>query len=155
MASGFYQQALCDIASGSIDLDSNTLKIMLVTTSYTYDPDHTVVDNGANNGTDPSFCELSVSGYTGGFAGAGRKTATLTVASVNNTDNRCDINIGDLTWTALAGGATIGGAILIKEITNDTSSRVIAYFDLTDTATNGGDITLDFPASGGSLRFAA
>jgi hypothetical protein len=156
MASGFYNQALADILTGSIDMDSNTLKIMLVDASYTYDPDHQVVDNGANDATDPSFNEIVATNYTGGFAGAGRKTATLTV-SKQDANNRAVITIGDLTWTALGGATndTVGGAILIKEITNDTSSRVIAFFDLTDTPTNGGDFTLDFDGTNGNLRFTA
>jgi hypothetical protein len=156
MASGFYNQALADILSGAIDLDSNTLKIMLVDTGYTYDPDHQVVDNGGNDATDPSHNEIVATNYTGGFAGAGRKTATLTV-SKQDANNRAVITIGDLTWTALGGATndTVGGAILIKEITNDASSRVIAFFDLTDTPTNGGDFTLDFDGTNGNLRFTA
>ncbi len=156
MASGFYNQALVDILTGSIDMDSNTLKIMLVDTGYTYDPDHQVIDNGANDATDPSHNEIVATNYTGGFGGAGRKTATLTV-SKQDANNRAIITIGDLTWTSLGGATndTVGGAILIKEITNDTSSRLIAFFDLTDTPTNGGDFTLDFDGTNGNLRFTA
>lgn len=156
MASGFYNQALADILTGSIDMDSNTLKIMLVDTGYTYDPDHQVVDNGANDATDPSYNEIVATNYTGGYNGAGRKTATLTV-SKQDANNRAIITIGDLTWTSLGGATndTVGGAILIKEITNDTSSRLIAFFDLTDTPTNGGDFTLDFDGTNGNLRFTA
>lgn len=156
MASGFYNQALVDILTGSIDMDSNTLKIMLVDTGYTYDPDHQVVDNGANDATDPSFNEIVATNYTGGYNGAGRKTATLTV-SKQDANNRAIITIGDLTWSALGGATndTVGGAILIKEITNDASSRLIAFFDFTDTPTNGGDFTLDFDGTNGNLRFTA
>lgn len=152
-----YNQGLADCVSGSINLDTDTLKIMLVDTGYTFDPDHDVVDNGANNATDPSFNEIIATNYTVGFGGGGRKTAAIAAGAVNDASNRVDFDVTDLTWTALGGASndTIAGAILIKEITNDTLSRLIAYFDLTDTATNGGDITLDFPASGGSIRFAA
>jgi hypothetical protein len=73
-----------------------------------------------------------------------------------DTDNRVDIGIqSDLVWTSLGVGATIAGAILIKEGgANDTTSRLICYWDVTDTPTNGGDITLDFTvaASGGNIR---
>jgi hypothetical protein len=158
MASGFYNQGLVDVTDGTTDLDTDTLKLMLVDTGYTFDPDHDVVDNGANNATDPSFNELVATNYTGGYSGAGRKTVTIT-SGVNDTNNRADFAIADLTWTALGGGVndTIGGAILIKENTNDTDSRLIAFFDLTDTPTNGSDVTLDFNAlgSGGNIRFAA
>lgn len=153
MASGFYNAALYDIGRGSIDLDTDTLKIVLVTTSYTYDPDGVFIDEA---GTDVAATEISVTGYTGGFSGSGRKTATVT-GQANNTNNEADFAIADLTWTALSSGATIGGAVLVKEITNDAASKLIAFFDLTDTPTNGGDITLDFLALGsrGNLRLAA
>lgn len=153
MASGFYNAALYDIGRAIIDLDTDTLKVVLVTTGYTYDADHVFIDEA---GTDVAGTEIAVSGYTGGYNGAGRKTATVT-GQANNTNNRADFAIADLTWTALGAGATIGSAILVKEITNDAASKLVAAFDVTDTPTNGGDITLDFLAlgSGGNLRFAA
>ena len=156
MASFIYNQAGHEINDNTLDIVSNTTKLMLVTTSYTANKDHTVIDNGANDATDPSFNELTVSGYTGGFAGAGRKTIDIT-GQVNNTDDRSDweIHSATITWTTLTAGETIGGAIIVKEITNDTASRLIAYLDLTDTATNGGDfsITRTDKESGGNIRF--
>lgn len=154
MASGWYQYGLSKVLDGTIDLDTSTLKMMLVTSSYTYDPDHTAVDAGS--GTDLESTELNVTGYTRAWGGAGRKTATVTLQA-NNTNNRVDAAIADLTWTALGTGQTIGGAVLIKEgAANDTQSIPIAFFDLSDTATTGGDVTLDFTAlgSGGDLRVA-
>lgn len=154
MASGVYNKGVADILSGVIDADTTALKIMLVDTGYTYNPDHDVIDNGGNDATDPSFNELAATNYAGGFAGAGRKAATVTVTE-DDANNRVVIEIADLTWTALGGGLndTLGGAILIKEGTNDTDSRVIAYFELAATVTNGSDITLDFASSGGNIRF--
>ena len=153
MASFWYNLGLKEVMDGTtIDIDGDTLKIMLVKSGYTANQDDDVVDaGGANDAVDH---ELTVSGYTPGYGGAGRKTATITIGA-NDTDNRVDIAIADLTWTALATGETIAAAILIKEGgANDTTSRLIAYFDVTDTPTNGGDITLDFLAlgSGGNLR---
>ena len=54
MASGFYNLALAEIGKALIDLDGDTLKVMIVDSTYVYDPDHTVVDNGGNNATDPT-----------------------------------------------------------------------------------------------------
>lgn len=161
MASNVYQQGMLDILDGTIDLESDTIKIMLLGTvnaTYAPDKDHTVVDNGANNTTDPSFCELQATNYTGGYGGAGRKTATLAL-SKDNTNDRAIVAITDLTWTALGGASndTVTACLMIFETGGvDTSSRLLAYLDFTNTATNGSDFTLDFPAagSGGSLRFA-
>lgn len=148
MASSLYVTGLKEILDGTIDIDNDTLKVMLVDDNYTFNCDHDVVDPGSNGAADASHNEIVATNYTGGHAGAGRKTATVTVTA-NKTDDRVDIKIDDLTWTSLGGGAndTIAGAILFKEGANDAASRLLAYFDVTNTVTNGGDITLNFDAT--------
>jgi len=154
MASFWYNLGLKECLDGTIDIDTTTLKVMLVKSGYVPNQDDLVVDaGGANDAVDH---ELTVGGYTPGWGGAGRKTPTITMQA-NNTDNRVDIAIADLTWTALSAGETIAGMILIKEGgANDTTSRLIAYFDVTDTPTNGGDVTFDFNTlgAGGNLRIS-
>ncbi len=157
MASFMYNQALTDILTGAIDLDTDVLKIMLVgsaNTVYVPNPDHTVVDNAANDATDPSFCEVSATNYVGAFAGAGRKVATATIEKQDASD-RAVVKITDLTWTAIGGVSndTITGAILIKENTADTDSRLIAFFDIANTTSNGSDFTLDFDEVNGNIQF--
>lgn len=151
MASFFYTRGMQALTTGGIDMDSDTLKLMLVKSSYTATKADVSVAYGVSS--NPNTEELSVSGYTGGFAGSGRKTVTIT-QQVNDGANRVEFAIDDQTWTSLAAGQTIGGAILYKHLTNDTSSTLIAFFDLTDTPTNGGNITLDFAtlAAGGNMQ---
>ena len=156
MASGFYVTGLKELLDGTLDIDNDTFKLMLVQSGYTYDPDHDVVDNGANDATDPSFNEVSATNYTGGWGGSGRKTATISV-SADKTNNRVVCSVDDLTWSSIGGASndTIAGVLLIKEGgANDTTSRLIGYLDINNTPTNGGDITLDFltSGSGGNLR---
>lgn len=157
MASGWYGTGLRDCLTGSIDLDTDTLKVMLVGTGYTYDPDHQFVDNGANDATDPSHNEIVATNYTGGYGGAGRQTAGLSV-SYDTTNNRVVVALTDETVATLGGVAndTVGGIILIKEITNDAASKLIGFFDITDTPTTGTDFFMDFAtaAAGGNLRIA-
>jgi hypothetical protein len=155
MASFVYNTGMSEVIDNTIDIDTDTLKVMLVTASYVADQDDDVVDaGGANDAIDH---EINVTGYTPGWGNSGRKTPSVAVVA-NKTDNRVDIGVqSDLTWTALGSGATIAAAILIKEGgANDTTSRLICYWDVTDTATNGGDITLDFTvaASGGNIRLS-
>jgi hypothetical protein len=157
MASGFYNSALYDIPRGSIDLDTTTIKAILTGTAgggYTYNPDHVFVEEAANDVNEEEL--TGVSGYTRGFAGAGRKTVTIT-GQANNTDNRGDFAVADLTWSTLGAGDTIAYLILVQEVSADTDSKLIAAFDVTDTPTNGGDVTFDYNtlAAGGNLRFAA
>ena len=157
MASHFYTTGLKECLDGTIDMGTDTFKLMLIndiSTGYVPDKDHLVVDAAGAN--DPIDQELSVAGYTGGWGGAGRKTVTLSFAA-NLTDDRVDVAIDDQTWTSLATGQNIVAAILIKEgVANDTTSRLIAYFDVTDTPTNGGDVTLDFNTigAGGNMRIS-
>lgn len=154
MASQWHQSAIKDAMCGAIDMDTDTLKIMLLDSDYVDSKDRKFVDDGTAD--DPASHEISVTNYTGGFGGAGRKTATVT-AQVNDTDDSADFAIADLTWTTLGGAsnAEVGFAALIKEITNDAASKIIAVFELaTATNTNGGDFELDMVAlaSGGNAN---
>lgn len=154
MASFLYTTGLKEIVDNTIDIDNDTLKLMLVGSAYVANKDDLVVDAAGAN--DPVDEEINVTGYTPGWGNSGRKTVTVTLQA-NTTDDRVDIALDDQTWTALGTGATIAAAILIKEGgANDTTSRLIAYFDVTDTPTNGGDITLDFNTlgAGGNIRIA-
>lgn len=141
MASAVYNKGKYQILSGSTDLLNDTIKVMLVDSDYSFDADHNFVSQVSSD-------ELSVSGYTGGFNGAGRKTLASKTVTEDDTNDRAYFDAADLTWTSLATGATIGGAILIKEVTNDTDSVLLAFIDLTNTPTNGGDVTVAWNADG-------
>lgn len=147
MASFLYNTAAKEMIDGTIDIDTDTIKVMAVTSSYSADRDDDVVDaGGANDAVDH---EISVSGYTGGWGGSGRKTLANPAVTADKTNDRAEFDADDFTWSALGAGATIAALIVIKEGgANDTTSRLIAYLDITDTATNGGDITIQFNAEG-------
>ena len=156
MASGWYSTGLKKCLDGTIALGTTTLKVMLVNSAYSFDPDLDTLDDGTSG--DPNSKELVCTNYTGNYGGSGRKTATATLQT-NDTSNRVDIAIANLTWTALGGATndTIGGAILCYETGgSDATAIPIAFFDLTDTPTNGSDITLSMTAlgSGGNLRIS-
>jgi hypothetical protein len=159
----FYQRGLDDILWDVISLSTDTLKLVPVNTTYVFDPDHTLFDNSANDSTDPSFCEIVATNYTGGHGGAGRKTATIS-HQVDNSANRVVLTIADVTWSAIGGATndTLGAVLLIKENAADTSARLIAYIEFKDGSsnkitypTNSGDITTAFASlgSGGEFRF--
>lgn len=129
-----------------IDLIADTLKVMLIGTgvAYTPDADHRFVSSVVGS-------EISVTGYTGGFGGAGRKSLASRTLSADDTNDRGVFDAADLTWTALGSGATIGGAVLFKELTSDALSPLIAYYAFTNTPTNGGDITIQWSSSPSAL----
>ena len=142
MASSWYNKGVYLVLSGGINLSSNTLKVVLVTSSYTFDPDHNFV-------SDVNANELTVGGYTGGFGGAGRKTLSNKAFTEDDSSNLAYFDdTVDQTWTSLATGETIGGAIIIREVTNDSDSPVLMFMDVTNTPTNGGNITIAWNASG-------
>ncbi len=146
MATFVYNLAASEIAKGNIDLLADTIKIMLVKSGYVADRDHDFIDESGAN--DPIDEELTVSGYTGGFGGAGRKALASKTITEDDANDRAEFDCADITWTALGTGETIAGAIIVKEVTNDADSILIAYLDLTDTPTNGSDVTLTINAEG-------
>lgn len=134
--------AATEDATARIDFKVDTIKAMLVSAGYTPNVD----DDFAST---PAASEISVSGYVPGFAGSGRKTLASKTATVNDSADRGDLGAANITWTALAAGATIAGVVIYKHNTSDADSPLIAYLDISDTATNGSDITISF--TGGNV----
>ena len=71
----------------------------------------------------------------------------------SDSTDKAYIDAADPTWTAINAG-TIAWAVVFKEITNDASSPLIACVDVADIATNGGDVTIQWDATG-IVTFAA
>lgn len=144
MASVMYNSAKGEFLDGTIDWDTDTdLKILLLegTTSTPTDPDHTVVNDIVAD-------EFSDTNYTGGHAGSGRKTLANKAVNVDNANDRAEADADDVTWTSLGGTNSVIGAVIFKENTADTDSTLICFIDLADTATNGGDFTIQWNAEG-------
>ncbi len=147
MATLVYNRAKKEILDGTIDLLTDTLKIMLVTSSYVADADNDFVEEGVN---DANEHELTGTGYDPGFAGSGRKTLSGKGVTEDDTNDRAEFDdSGDITWTGINAG-TAAGAILYKHITADTASILIAYIDSGGfpVVTNGGDLTIQWNAEG-------
>lgn len=147
MATFVLNKAATDIADGSIDLLTDTLKVMLVKSGYVANRDDDVVDaGGANDALDH---EISVSGYVGGWGGAGRKTLLSKTVAEDDANDRAVFDCADPSAWTLVTGETIAAAVVIKEGgANDTTSRLIAYLDIADTPTNGGTFTLVIDSAG-------
>lgn len=138
-----YNSARLKVWDRSIDVIADTLKVVLATSAYTPDKDHEFVSSA-------SAAELSGTGYVGGFGGSGRKTLASKALAKDNTLDIAKLTAADLTWTAINAG-TIRYAIVIKEITNDAASLLIACIDINPTSgytTDGNDWKLAWPATG-------
>lgn len=148
MASLVYNRAKKEIADGTINLISDTIKVMLVKSGYTPNADDDFIDFTGTS--DPAGQEIVATNYTGGFGGAGRKTLANKAWTESDANDRAEFDADDVTWTSLGGASndTIAAAILVKEITNDAASKLICYVDITDFTTNGGNFTLQWNSAG-------
>lgn len=120
MASAAYTIGKQHFLSGDADLDTATIKAMLVSSSYTFSASETTIATAAGNrlGTDQTLSSKSVA--NGIFDAA------------------------DATWSAVASGSTAIGVVIYRFVSNDTDSVPLVFIDIADTATNGGDITLQW-----------
>lgn len=136
MANVIYNSFKRDLMNGSIDLDTDTIKVMLVTSSYTPDQDaHTKRSDITN--------EVSGTGYSAGGASLANK-----VVSVDNTDNEGVFDADDLTWSSST--ITARGAVLYKSRGGLSSAdELICYFDFsTDQVSSSGNFTIQWNSEG-------
>lgn len=136
MANVIYNSFKRDIANGSIDLDTDTIKIMLVTSAYTPDIDaHTKRSDITN--------EVVGTGYTAGGATLASKTVTA-----NNTTDKGVFDAADVVWTTST--ITARGAVLYKSRGGAASAdELICYLDFTtDQISSSGDFNITFGATG-------
>lgn len=135
MANIIFNSFKRDIMNGSIDLDTDTIKVALVTSSYTPDQD-------AHDNFDDVTNEVSGTGYTAGGAALGSKTVT-----VDNTDNEGVFDAADTVWTTST--ITARGAVLYKDTGTASTSKLICYFDFSsDQISSSGDFTIAWNAEG-------
>jgi hypothetical protein len=148
MASGVFNAGAGKIADRTIDwVGSSAIKVMLLgnDTPYTFDKDHAVM-------TTPAASELTVTGYTGGHAGAGRKALASKTITIDNANDRVVFDAADPSAWTLSTGENVTGAIVFYELANDAASVPIFYLDFTDVPTNGSTFTLVFHADGISYQ---
>jgi hypothetical protein len=140
MAETVYNVAKTRIATGATDLDTHTLKMLLLKTTAA----------GAFNPDLDSVTELlAVGGVVEcDFTGYVRKTLTSVTATQDDVNNRANIDAVNVTWDP-AGGATNNtpvAAVIYHDVDGtDANSRLISYHDTNfgTTATNGSPYTVN------------
>lgn len=121
MASLVYNSMMRDVVVGSVDFDTDTFKMMLVTSSYTASKSHAKRNEVTN--------EVSGTGYT-----AGGNACSVTVAATDNTNNDVEISFSVTSWTS----ATItarAGVIYKSRGGASSADELVGYVDF------GGDVT--------------
>ena len=135
MASLIYNSFRKKIMDGSIDLDTDTIKVALVTSTYTPNQDvHDFFDDITN--------EVTGTGYT-----AGGTTLTTKTVTQDNTNDRGVWDADDANWTVST--ITARGAVIYKSTGVSSTSALIAYIDFSsDKVSDGGTFTIAWSASG-------
>lgn len=117
---------------GSIDLDTDTIKVMLVTSSYTPDQD-------AHDFRDDVSDEVSGTGYSASGVALANKAVTA-----DNTDNESVVDADDVAWSSST--ITARGAVLYKSRGGAASDdELICYIELGwDKVSYNGTFELQF-----------
>ena len=130
MANAIYPTAKKAILDADVDFLVDTLKIVLLTSGYTYNAAH-------------DFLNDITAGY--------RVATSAALTSKTTTGGTFDA--ADVTFSALTGSA-VRSWVLFKDTGTESTSQLIAYFDTVsgggslNYTPNGSDLTLVFGASG-------
>jgi len=133
MASVNYNSFKVDLFKANINLDTDTLKAMLVTSAYTPDVD-------AHNRRDDVTNEVTGTGYTAGGE------VIPCVVSQDNATNKAVATFSDVTWPTST--ITARGAVIYKSRGGASSAdELVGYVDFgADKSSVGGDFTLTLTA---------
>jgi len=125
MASLVYNSCIRDAVVGNIDFDTDTFKMMLVTSTYTASKSHAKRSDITN--------EVTGAGYT-----TGGNACAVTVAATDNVNNDVEISFSVTSWTS----ATItarAGVIYKSRGGASSADELVGYVDFTSdvSSTNG------------------
>ncbi|MCK5219823.1 hypothetical protein KAR10_09875 [bacterium] len=142
MAFTFSNHYKAEAFKGNVDVENDTLKVILMATGFTFN-----ADNDANY-DDVSGSELSAgNGYT-----AGGETWTNVSVAEDDGNNRGEVTGDNVQWSA--SGGSIGpspGFLVYKDTGTPSTSTVIGYGTFTGGDQTAGDGT-NFTISGITLR---
>lgn len=135
MADVIYNNFKKNIMNGNIDLDTDTIKLALCTSSYTPDQDsHEFFDDITN--------EVSGTGYT-----AGGEEITTKAVTADTTDDEGVFDGDNVTWSDSTITARYG--IIYKDTGDPATSPLIACLDFgDDQSSTSGDFTVAWNAEG-------
>ena len=135
MADLVYNSAKQKLMDGSIDLDNDTIKVCLVTSSYTPDEDSHEDYADITN-------EVSGTGYT-----AGGTTIANCAVTKDTTNDLGKFDGDDVSWTNST--ITARGGIVYKDSGVDSTSWLIRYIDFgSDRTSTSGTFSIIWSASG-------
>lgn len=135
MASKCFGQFPNKAMSSEIDWENDTIKVVLVTSSFTPDQDTMDYFDDITN-------EVSGTGYTAGGA-----ILTNAVLSYDDVTNINKLDGDNVVWTSST--ITARYAIVYKDTGTPSTSPLIGYIDFgEDASSNNGDFTINWASSG-------
>lgn len=136
MPSKLYGNFLLKALNKEVDFDTDTIKVALLTSSYTPDQDAHDYYN------DVSTYEVSGTGYTAGGNTLGSKTATYDSAT-----NVIVLDAADTTWSSST--ITARYAVVYDSTGTSSTSTLIGYVDFgSDQSSTNGNFTITWDATG-------
>jgi hypothetical protein len=136
MSSKLYGNFLLKALNKEVDFDSDTIKVALVSSSYTPDQDAHDYFN------DVSTYEVSGTGYTAGGNTLASKTATYDTAT-----NVVILDAADTTWASST--ITARYAVVYGSTGTESTSPLIGYVDFgSDQSSTSGNFTITWDSTG-------
>jgi hypothetical protein len=144
MANGVYNRGKFLVATAGVNLSTADLRVLLVKSTYTFDPDHNFVADVV-----AGALEISAAGYA-------RQALTSKTVVEDDANDFAYLDADDPNFGSIAAGQTVGGMVLFIHTGSDATAQLIAYYDLVDTLTNGLALSVAFAAValGGVLKLA-
>lgn len=93
--------------------------------------------------------EVTASGYA-------RQALSNVTLNVDDPNDFAYLDAADVLFSGMTAGQDVGGALLYLEVTNDSDSIPIAWYEFTSAIDTGNDISVRWnaPAQGGVLKDA-
>ena len=136
MASKLYGQFLLKALNKEVDFDTDTIKVALLTSSYTPNQDTHDYFN------DVSANEVSGTGYTAGGNTLASKTATY-----DSGTNVIVLDAADVTWASST--ITARYAVVYDSTGTASTSALIGYVDFgSDQSSTNGNFTITWDSTG-------
>lgn len=130
MAAHVFHTTLAKLIDGSIDLNTDDIRVALLMTNTTAD-----TNTDPNFLTDLTLDECDGSGYV-------RKSLVTEAVNTDLTNDRAEFDADDVTWTALGNSATgrqIQGYLIYKHVGADSANIPILFRDFAATINPGGN----------------
>ncbi len=146
--SALYNAGKLALANGGITWVGSTLKIMLLKSTYVFNPDDAFVSTGLTAG------EVVGAGYVGGFGGAGRLALASKTLVQDDANDLIQYKADPLTWPALNVGSVAACAVIFETGGADGASIPLVYINGGFPLVSAGGPFVLTPAANGLLQMS-